>query len=147
MLDRLKPPKRAVREPKRVGRGPGSGHGKTAGKGHKGQKARSSPDIPAGFEGGQLPLHKRLPKRGFKNPFKKEYAVVNVRDLNRFPEGSIVDEEALRKVGLVKGKWDGVKILGDGEVKVSLIVKAHKFSRSAVEKIQAAGGRVEILPS
>jgi len=147
MLDRLKPPEGAVREPKRVGRGPGSGHGKTAGKGHKGQKARSSPDLPAGFEGGQLPLHKRLPKRGFKNPFRKEYAIVNVRDLNRFPEGSVVDESALREAGLVKGKWDGVKVLGDGELKVPLVVKAHKFSRSAVEKIQAAGGRVEILPS
>ncbi|RLA86135.1 MAG: 50S ribosomal protein L15 [Deltaproteobacteria bacterium] len=147
MLDRLKPPEGAIHRPKRVGRGPGSGHGKTSGRGHKGQKARSSPDMPAGFEGGQLPLHKRLPKRGFHNPFRKEYAIVNVRDLNRFPAGSVVDEEVLREAGLVKGQWDGIKILGDGEIKVSLTVKAHKFSRSAVEKIQAAGGSVEILPS
>jgi len=103
--------------------------------------------MPAGFEGGQLPLHKRLPKRGFHNPFRKEYAIVNVRDLNRFPAGSVVDEEVLREAGLVKGQWDGIKILGDGEIKVPLTVKAHKFSRSAVEKIQAAGGSVEILPS
>lgn len=94
-----------------------------------------------------MPLHKRLPKRGFKNPFRKEYAVVNVRDLNRFPAGSVVDEATLREAGLVKGQWDGIKILGDGELKVALTVKAHKFSRSAVEKIQAAGGKAEILPS
>lgn len=92
-------------------------------------------------------MHKRLPKRGFKNPCRKEYAVVNVRDLSRFPAGSVVDEATLREVGLVKGRWDGIKILGDGELKVALTVKAHKFSRSALEKIQAAGGKAEILPS
>jgi len=102
--------------------------------------------MPRGFEGGQLPLHKRLPKRGFHNPLRKEFAIVNVKDLNCFPPGSVVDEEALRKAGLVKGKWDGIKILGDGELKVPLIVKAHKFSTSAIEKIKAANGTVEILP-
>lgn len=147
MLDRLSPPPGAVHRPKRVGRGPGSGHGKTGCKGTKGQKARSSPDIPAGFEGGQMPLHRRLPKRGFRNPFRKEYAIVNVKDLNRFPSGTVVDEEALRGAGLLKGRYDGVKILGDGELGIALTVKAHKFSRTAAEKIQAAGGTVEILPS
>ncbi len=146
MLSNLKPPKGAIHSPKRVGRGPGSGHGKTSCRGHKGQKSRTSPDMPTGFEGGQLPLHKRLPKRGFNNPLKKEFAIVNVKDLNRFPAGSVVDEEALRKAGLVKGKWDGIKILGDGELKVPLTVKAHKFSTSAIEKIKAANGTVEILP-
>jgi large subunit ribosomal protein L15 len=146
MLSNLKPPKGAVHRPKRVGRGPGSGHGKTSCRGHKGQKARTSPDMPTGFEGGQLPLHKRLPKRGFHNPSRKEFAIVNVKDLNCFPAGSVVDEEVLRKAGLVKGKWDGIKILGDGELKVPLIVKAHKFSASAIEKIKAANGTVEVLP-
>jgi len=102
--------------------------------------------MPTGFEGGQLPLHKRLPKRGFHNPTRKELAVVNVKDLNRFPAGSVVDERVLREAGLVKGKWDGVKILGKGEINVPLTVKAHKFSRSAEQKIVAAGGKVEILP-
>ncbi|HEX15605.1 MAG: 50S ribosomal protein L15 [Deltaproteobacteria bacterium] len=146
MLDRLSPPPGAVHRPKRVGRGPGSGHGKTSCRGTKGQKARSSPDIPRGFEGGQMPLHRRLPKRGFRNPFRKEYAIVNVRDLNRFPAGSVVDVEALEEAGLVKGSYDGVKILGDGNLEVALTVKAHKFSRTAVQKIEAAGGTVEILP-
>lgn len=146
MLDRLSPPPGAVHRPKRVGRGPGSGHGKTACRGTKGQKSRTSPDIPKGFEGGQMPLYRRLPKRGFRNPFRKEYAIVNVRELNRFPPGSVVDEQVLREAGLVKGAYDGVKILGDGDLKVSLTVKAHKFSRTAVEKIEAAGGAVEIVP-
>lgn len=145
MLDRLSPPAGAVHRPKRVGRGPGSGHGKTACRGTKGQKSRTSPDIPKGFEGGQMPLHRRLPKRGFRNPFRKEYAIVNVRDLNRFPSGSVVDVQALREAGLVKGAFGGVKVLGDGDLKVSLTVKAHKFSRTAAEKIEAAGGTVEIL--
>ncbi|RLA93235.1 MAG: 50S ribosomal protein L15 [Deltaproteobacteria bacterium] len=145
MLDRLSPPAGTVHRPKRVGRGPGSGHGKTACRGTKGQKSRTSPDIPKGFEGGQMPLHRRLPKRGFRNPFRKEYAIVNVRDLNRFPSGSMVDVQALREAGLVKGAYDGVKVLGDGDLKVSLTVKAHKFSRTAAEKIEAAGGTVEIL--
>jgi len=92
-----------------------------------------------------MPLHRRLPKRGFRNPFRKEYAIVNVRDLNRFPSGSMVDVQALREAGLVKGAYDGVKVLGDGDLKVSLTVKAHKFSRTAAEKIEAAGGTVEIL--
>ncbi len=93
-----------------------------------------------------MPLHRRLPKRGFRNPFRKEYAIVNVRDLNRFPAGSVVDVEALEEAGLVKGSYDGVKILGDGNLEVALTVKAHKFSRTAVQKIEAAGGTVEILP-
>ncbi len=93
-----------------------------------------------------MPLHRRLPKRGFRNPFRKEYAIVNVRDLNRFPAGSVVDVETLEEAGLVKGSYDGVKILGDGNLEVALTVKAHKFSRTAVQKIEAAGGTVEILP-
>ncbi len=146
MLDKLSPPPGAVHRRKRVGRGPGSGHGKTACRGTKGQKARSSPDIPRGFEGGQMPLHRRLPKRGFRNPFRKEYAIVHVEDLNRFSEGTVVDPSLLREAGLVKGSWwDGIKVLGDGELKVPLTVKAHKFSASALKKIEAAGGKAEVI--
>jgi large subunit ribosomal protein L15 len=144
MLGQLNPPPGARKRPQRVGRGPGSGRGKTAGKGHKGQKSRSGAHIPPGFEGGQMPLQRRLPKRGFRNIFKKRFALVNIRDLNRFSEGEVVDVEALRKAGLVKKLYDGVKILGDGELKVSLTVKAHKFTESARKKIEAASGKVEM---
>jgi large subunit ribosomal protein L15 len=139
-LSNLKPKKGARHAKKRLGRGPGSGHGKTAGRGEKGQKSRSGYSGKRGFEGGQMPLHRRLPKRGFTNIFKKDYAVVNVSDLERFDTGASVDENTLRQVGLVKGSHDGVKILGDGELSKKLTVSATKFSKSARETIEKAGG-------
>jgi len=143
MLGQLTPPRGAKKRPKRVGRGPGSGHGKTSCKGHKGQKARSGPHIRPGFEGGQMPLQRRLPKRGFTNIFKKRFALVHIRDLNRFPAGEVVDVEALRKAGLVKKAYDGVKIVGDGDLQVALTVRAHTCTESARKKIEAASGKVE----
>jgi large subunit ribosomal protein L15 len=139
-LSNLKPKKGARHAKKRLGRGPGSGHGKTAGRGEKGQKSRSGYSGKRGFEGGQMPLHRRLPKRGFTNIFKKDYAVVNVSDLERFDTGATVDEATLRLEGLVKGSHDGVKILGDGELSKKLAVSATKFSKSAKEIIEKAGG-------
>ncbi|HEY0142049.1 MAG TPA: 50S ribosomal protein L15 [Thermoanaerobaculia bacterium] len=139
-LSNLKPKKGARHAKKRVGRGPGSGHGKTAGRGEKGQKSRSGYSSTRGFEGGQMPLHRRLPKRGFTNIFKKDYAVVNVSDLERFDNGATVDEAALRSAGLVKGSNDGVKVLGDGGLTKKLTVSATKFSKTAREAIEAAGG-------
>lgn len=131
---------------RRVGRGIGSGRGKTAGRGHKGQKARSGGTIRPGFEGGQTPLQRRLPKRGFTNaPFKRVLAEVNVEALNRFDDDTEVTPDLLREHGLVKGRWDGVKVLGRGELSRRLVVRADAFSRSAVEKIQAAGGRAEVI--
>ncbi|MBI3989452.1 MAG: 50S ribosomal protein L15 [candidate division NC10 bacterium] len=130
---------------KRVGRGPGSGHGKTSTKGHKGQKARSGGGKPAWFEGGQLPLHRRVPKRGFHRPFRQVYAVVNLKDLERFEAGARVTPEQLKETGLIKQLKNGVKILGEGEIHKPLHIVAHKFSRSAVEKIQQAGGTVEVF--
>jgi large subunit ribosomal protein L15 len=144
MLGKLNPPPGARKRPQRVGRGPGSGRGKTSGKGHKGQKSRSGPHISPGFEGGQMPLQRRLPKRGFRNIFKKRFALVHIKDLNRFSEGEVVDFDAMRKAGLVKKLYDGVKILGDGELKVPLTVRAHKFTESARKKIEAASGKVEM---
>jgi len=143
MLGQLKPPRGAKRGPKRVGRGPGSGHGKTSCKGHKGQKARSGAPIRPGFEGGQMPLQRRLPKRGFRNIFKKHYALVHIRDLNRFSAGEVVDVEALRKAGLVKKAPDGIKIVGDGELTIALTVRAHAVTEAARKKIEAASGKVE----
>lgn len=145
MLGQLRSPAGARKRPKRVGRGPGSGHGKTASRGTKGQKARSGAGILLGFEGGQMPLQRRLPKRGFRNVFKKKFALVHIRDLNRFSDGEVVDVEALRQAGLVKNVYDGVKILGDGELKVALTVRAHKFTRSAQEKIKSASGKMEVI--
>jgi large subunit ribosomal protein L15 len=139
-LNNLKPKKGAKHARKRVGRGPGSGHGKTAGRGEKGQKSRSGYTSSLGFEGGQMPLHRRLPKRGFTNIFKKNHAVVNVSELERFDNGATVDEAALRKAGLVKGQNDGIKILGDGKLTKKLTVHATKFSESARKQIEAAGG-------
>ena len=139
-LSNLKPKKGARHAKKRVGRGPGSGHGKTASRGEKGQKSRSGYSGKRGFEGGQMPLHRRLPKRGFTNIFKKDYAVVNVSDLERFDSGATVDESTLRQAGLVKGQHDGVKVLGDGELSKKLTVSATKFSKSAREIIENAGG-------
>ena len=139
-LSNLKPKKGARHAKKRVGRGPGSGHGKTSSRGEKGQKSRSGYSGKRGFEGGQMPLHRRIPKRGFTNIFKTDYAVVNVSDLERFDNGATVDEAALRAAGLVKGQHDGVKILGDGKLSKKLTVHATKFSASARKQIEAAGG-------
>ena len=139
-LNNLKPKKGSKHAKKRVGRGPGSGHGKTAARGEKGQKSRSGFSRQPGFEGGQMPLHRRLPKRGFTNIFKKTHAVVNVSDLDRFDNGATVDENELRKAGLVKGANDGIKILGDGKLTKKLTVHAAIFSESARKQIEAAGG-------
>ena len=130
---------------KRIGRGHGSGNGKTAGKGHKGQNARSGGGVRIGFEGGQMPLARRIPKRGFNNIFAAKYAIVNVSDLNRFKDDTVVDTELLVASGLVKKVYDGVKILGNGELTAKLTVKAAKFSQSAVEKIEKAGGKTEVM--
>jgi large subunit ribosomal protein L15 len=129
---------------KRVGRGPGSNWGKTAARGHKGQKSRSGGGFKPGFEGGQMPLVRRIPKRGFRNEFKKAWAIVNLRDLTRFPAETVVDEEILRQVGLVKGKSDGVKLLGVGEITVPLTVKVKAVSSQAKARIEAVGGQVEV---
>lgn len=144
-LDRLKPGAGAGKKPKRVGRGPGSGRGNTATRGHKGQKSRSGYSQRPGFEGGQMPLHRRLPKRGFTNIFAKKYVVLNVRDLNRFDDGASVTPEAVVQAGIVKKIRDGLRILGHGELEKKLTVSAHHFSESARKKIEAAGGRVEVL--
>ena len=144
-LTDLRPAKGAKSERKRVGRGEGSGQGKTSGKGHKGLKARSGGGTKPGYEGGQMPLQRRLPKRGFVNVFREETAVVNVKELNRFEAGSVVDAEALRREGLVKETCPGgVKLLGNGEVTRKLTVKVDRASKSAVEKVVAAGGTVEV---
>jgi len=145
-LHELRPVPGSRRKPKRKGRGEGSGLGKTAGRGQGGQKSRSGGGVRRGFEGGQMPLVRRIPKRGFKNIFKKEYVIVNVDDLNdRFNEGEEVTPESLKEKGLIKSVKDGVKILGRGYIGKKLTVRAHAFSKSAVEKIQAAGGKVEVV--
>jgi len=144
-LTDLRPAKGAKSARKRVGRGEGSGLGKTSGKGNKGLKARSGGGTKPGYEGGQMPLQRRLPKRGFVNVFREETAVVNVKELNRFEAGTVVDAEALRREGLVKGSCSGgVKLLGNGEVTRKLTVKVDRASKSAVEKVVAAGGTVEV---
>ena len=144
-LSNLKPAIGSTKNRKRIGRGAGSGTGKTAGKGHKGQNARSGGGIKAGFEGGQMPLQRRLPKRGFTSLNKKVYALVNLRDLELFEAGTVVDMAALGQAGLIKKVGDGIKILGDGEITKALTVKAHKFSKSAQESIEAAGGKAEVI--
>ncbi|MBI3398781.1 MAG: 50S ribosomal protein L15 [Deltaproteobacteria bacterium] len=145
MLNRLRAPEGASKKRKRVGRGEGSGLGKTSGKGHKGQKARTGGSTRLGYEGGQTPLHRRLPKRGFTNEFKAQYDVVNVERLSAFNKGEVVDAQTLLSKGIVKNIKDGIKILGDGEIKVPLTVKANKFTESARKKIEAAGGKVEVI--
>ena len=145
-LHELKPPAGSHQRRKIVGRGPGSGHGKTSGRGEKGQKARAGGGSAPWFEGGQLPLHRRVPKRGFTNIFRKEYAIVNVEALNRFDAGAAVTPAALLAAGLIRVAKSGVKVLGDGDVTRALTVSAHKFSKTAAAKIQAAGGSVEVLP-
>jgi large subunit ribosomal protein L15 len=146
-LNSLSPARGANRKPKRVGRGIGSGHSKTATRGYKGQKSRSGTSIRPSFEGGQMPLHRRLPKRGFHNLFRKEYAIVNLDRLAEFEAGAKVDPEVLLKAGIIKKLQDGLKILGSGEVAHALHVRAHKISKSAAEKIQKAGGTVEMIAS
>lgn len=145
-IHELKPAPGSKTSPKRVGRGIGSGLGKTAGKGHKGQKARSGGGKGPYFEGGQTPLQRRLPKRGFSNAvFRRVYAEVNIEDLNRFAPDSVITPELLRESGLVKQMYDGVKILGNGELRHALTVRAHGFSKSAAAKIEKAGGKVEVI--
>ena len=135
----------SVREVKRIGRGHGSGQGKTAGKGHKGQKARAGRGIRPGFEGGQMPLQRRVPKRGFNNIFATEYAILNVAALNAFEDGAVVDLEAVKKAGLVKKGCDGLKVLGNGALQKNITVKAAAFSEAAKAKIEAAGGKAEVI--
>jgi large subunit ribosomal protein L15 len=144
-INTLKPARGANRKNKRVGRGIGSGHGKTAARGYKGQLSRSGSSMRPGFEGGQMPLHRRLPKRGFNNLFRTEYAIVNLKKLDAFEAGAQVDPEALKNRGIVKNLRDGLKILGAGDLQNAIHVKAHKFSRSAAEKIQKAGGTIEVI--
>ncbi len=140
----LKPAHGSTKKVKRVGRGPGSGHGKTSTRGHKGQNARSGGGVRRGFEGGQMPLQRRLPKRGFTNIFKKHYAIVNLIQLDKFDDGQLITPEELRQKGIIRAGLP-VKILGKGELTKKLTVKAHKFSRSVVEKIEALGGKVEVI--
>ena len=142
-LHELSPAAGSAKAAWRKGRGPGSGNGKTAGKGHKGQNARSGGGVRPGFEGGQLPLYRKLPKRGFKNRFAVNYAIVNVADLNRFEDGAVVDMEALMAQKIVRKPLDGLKVLGNGELTKKLTVKATVFSATAKEKIEAAGGKTE----
>lgn len=144
-LHELKYTEGARRSTKRLGRGNGSGLGKTSGKGHKGQNARSGGGVRLGFEGGQTPLARRLPKRGFTNFTRKEYAIVNVELLNKFENGAVVTPELLVEMGMVKKVLNGIKILGEGELEKALTVKANKFSKSAVEVIEKAGGKVEVI--
>jgi large subunit ribosomal protein L15 len=144
-LHELSPAPGSKKTRNRVGRGIGSGNGKTAGRGHKGQNARSGGGVRPGFEGGQNPLYRRLPKRGFTNRNRVEYAIVNLQELNKFAAGTEVTPEVLLESGIVKNAKDGIKVLGTGELTVQLTVKANKFSQSAVEKIQAAGGKTEVI--
>ena len=144
-LHELKKPEGSTKAPKRIGRGQGSGQGTTAGRGMNGQNSRSGGGVRLGFEGGQMPLYRRLPKRGFNNKWAKEYAEINVKDLNKFDDGATVDAAALVEKGIVKKVLDGVKVLGNGELEKKLTVKAAKFSKSAAEKIEKAGGKVEVI--
>ena len=144
-IHELKKPEGSTKAPKRIGRGQGTGQGTTAGRGMNGQNSRSGGGVRLGFEGGQMPLYRRLPKRGFNNKWAKEYAEVNVKDLNRFEDGTEVDLGVLLAAGLVGKQLDGLKVLGNGELSRKLTVKAEKFSKSAVEKIEKAGGKAEVI--
>ena len=143
-LSNLKPAAGAMKKRKRVGRGPGSGLGKTSGRGHKGSGARAGGNIPPGYEGGQMPLSRRLPKRGFHNPFREEYSIINLGSLERFEAGAVIDLEGFRSTGLVRGRKKKVKILAKGELTKALTIKAHAFSAQAREKITALGGTAEV---
>ncbi len=144
-INTLKPARGANRKNKRVGRGMGSGHGKTSARGYNGQFSRSGASMRPGFEGGQMPLHRRLPKRGFNNLFRTEYAIVNLKKLAAFEAGAQVDPEVLKSRGILKNLRDGLKVLGAGDLQNALHIKAHKFSKSAVEKIQKVGGTIEVI--
>ena len=144
-LHELKKPEGSTKAPKRIGRGQGTGQGTTAGRGMNGQNSRSGGGVRLGFEGGQMPLYRRLPKRGFKNRNAKIWSEVNVKDLNRFEDGTVVDQELLVACGIIKQVKDGVKILGNGEIEKKLTVKADKFTKSAAEKIEQAGGKIEVI--
>jgi large subunit ribosomal protein L15 len=144
-LNELAPEKGARKVRKRLGRGVASGSGKTAGRGTKGHNSRSGGGVRPGFEGGQMPIHRRLPKRGFTNIFKKTWAVINIKDLNRFDKDELIDEAALVRVGLVKGKRDGIKLLGQGEIDFPVTVKVNHLSKTAQQKIESAGGTVEVI--
>ena len=144
-LHELSPAVGSTKAPYRKGRGAGSGNGKTAGKGHKGQNARSGGGVRPGFEGGQLPLYRKLPKRGFTNHFATKYAIINLSALDAFDNGAVIDLETLVANGVIKNTFDGLKVLGDGEVTKAFTVKAAKFSASAKEKIEAAGGKTEVV--
>ena len=144
-LNDLIPAAGSTKEAKRKGRGIGTGNGKTGGRGHKGQNARSGGGVRPGFEGGQMPLHLRLPKRGFTNIFRTSYAVINVADLNAFEDGAVIGIEEIKESGLVKKTYDGIKVLGNGELTKKLTVKANAFSGTAKEKIEAKGGSVEVI--
>lgn len=144
-LFELKPGEGSTKDTKRKGRGHGSGNGKTAGRGHKGQNARSGGGVRIGFEGGQMPIYRRLPKRGFTNIFAKQYSEINVSDLNKFENGAVVDMAALKDAGIIKKTLDGVKVLGNGDINVKVTVKAAKFTQTAKEKIEAAGGKAEVM--
>lgn len=146
-LDELSPAAGSRKTRKRLGRGVGSGSGKTAGRGTKGHKSRSGGGVRPGFEGGQMPLHRRLPKRGFSNIFKKDFAIINIRDLAKFEKGSIVDETALIQSRLIRGRKDGIKLLGQGEIEHPLTIKVNKASKAAIEKVTRVGGKIEVLPS
>jgi large subunit ribosomal protein L15 len=146
-LNDLSPIKGSKKGKKRVGRGEGSGHGKTSCRGHKGQRSRSGASIRPGFEGGQMPLQRRLPKRGFTNIFKKEYELLNIRDLSRFDNNTSLDIDLLKSSGLIKDSRSRIKLLGNGEISHSLTIKVHKVSRSAKEKIEAAGGKIDLIDS
>ncbi|MGN0557837.1 MAG: 50S ribosomal protein L15 [Acutalibacteraceae bacterium] len=144
-LHELSPVEGSKKSPKRIGRGHGSGWGKTAGKGHKGQKVRSGKGMRVGFEGGQMPLQRRIPKRGFNNIFAKEIVAINVGTLNRFENGAVVDAKALVEAGIVKNSFDGIKVLGNGKLEKNLTVKVSAYSESAKAKIEAAGGKAEVV--
>ncbi|MBN2419031.1 MAG: 50S ribosomal protein L15 [Deltaproteobacteria bacterium] len=144
-LNDLSPAEGSRKSRKRVGRGPGSGHGKTSCKGHKGQRARSGGKKGPGFEGGQMPLHRRLPKRGFSNPFKKIYDLLNINDLNKCEPNSVVDIDKLKELGFYKGAKDGIKLLANGDLAHPVEIQVNKASKEAIRKIEAAGGKIELI--
>ena len=144
-LNELSPAQGSRKAPKRLGRGVGSGTGTTAGRGTKGQNSRSGGGVRPGYEGGQMPIHRRLPKRGFTNIFRKELAIINIRDRARFESGGVVDEAALVRLGLVRGKRDGIKLLGQGDIGYPLTIKLNRISQSARTKIESAGGTIEVV--
>ncbi|MBW1650182.1 MAG: 50S ribosomal protein L15 [Deltaproteobacteria bacterium] len=144
-LNQLSPSPGSVKSKKRVGRGVGSGFGKTAGRGSKGHNCRSGGGVRPGFEGGQMPIHRRIPKRGFTNIFKKKYAIINIRDIKAFESGTVIDEKELIIKKLISGKRDGIKLLGNGEIETALTVKVNKVSDGALRKIENAGGKVEVI--